>query len=324
MELPDLPFLEQLTLRKAASKQADLFLRIVAADGRFSSLISLSLDLGSGQSFYLRKTQRRSNKILRHLAIHGCHAPNFELLLQTFPNLMQLEANFRESLTPASDASAAHLSLSYLQVTLDNVVSDLERLLQSASNIKRLRLRGELQSDNVVEQFERIAHSFIRLAPRLVKFDCELFCYMSDRNGYESVIQQLHPLFGNVQYLLGPDENRCYVTDMEVYPNGNEFQRMYHRNHSYIRNIFHVFPGYLRRSPDFLIRTFGCYSYQDYHCDDDDNDFYFHEYDNDVDDDYFESFERSDADDRNEYDYHNFCAEHFDEDSKDYDGWRRS
>lgn len=76
-----------------------------------------------------------------------------------------------------------------------------------------------------------MAHLFSRLALHLVKFDCQLFCYISDRDDNESVIREIHPSFRNVRYLPGPDENRCSATDIEVYPIRNEFRRKYHRNH---------------------------------------------------------------------------------------------
>ena len=86
---------------------------------------------------------------------------------------------------------------------------------------------------------------------------------------------------------------------------------MYHRNHPYIREISCVFTGYPERSPDFLLRTYGLYNYEDYYYDDGD-------------DYYFASFERYDSDDLDGYDYDNFCEKHFDDDSKDYDDWHRS
>ena len=201
------------------------------------------MEVGCGPKVVFQNTDTWSNKTLRHLAVSGCRVSNFFSLLQTFPNLLQLQLNLAEALASANDPSIAHSSLSRIQVTVNNVVADLECLLRSASNVKRLRLRGELRSNNSVAQFQRIADLFIRLAPHLVKFDCQLFCYILRRKGKESVIRRIHPLFENVRYLVGPGGDRCYATDLEVYPDRNEYRRKYERNDRCVRKTFRELVG---------------------------------------------------------------------------------
>ena len=156
MEQLHLPFLERLMVKNAASQQAELVLEIVAANRQFSSLISLSLELGHGENFRFENTHRWSNKTLRHLAIDGCRVPNFPSLLQAFPNLFQLEFKMVESPVLPSDSFVAYSLLRCIRVTLNHVVPDLDYLLRWTPNVKRLRLRGALTSENTVEQFERM------------------------------------------------------------------------------------------------------------------------------------------------------------------------
>ena len=222
-------------MRNTASEQAKLVLGIVAANRQFPTLVSLSLELGCGEDFHFENTHQWSNKILRHLTIDGCRVPNCQPLLQAFPNLLQLQIHVAGSPPLTMGFSASHSLLSHIRVTVNNnLLPDLESLLQSTPNVKRLHLRGELTSDNVLEQFERMVHLFMRLTSHLVKFDCQLFCYTSDQNGYDSVIRDIHPLFRDVRFLLGPEENRCYATDIRIYPNGNKYQRKYHKNHRFV------------------------------------------------------------------------------------------
>ena len=229
-----------------ASEQAKFVLGIVATNRQFP--YAHQLVIASRMRIECLFTSKiRINgrtKSLRHLGIDGRRVLELSVVIEDISEFISaLEINLVASLAFTNDSLVVHSSLSRIQVTLNNLLPDLESLLESTPNIKRLHLRGELTS-NVVEQFERMAHLFMHLTSHLVKFDCQLVCYISDKNGYESVIREIHPLFRNVRYLIGPDKNRCYTTDTNVYAGGNEFQRKYDRNHrcvgkrfKYLQNI---------------------------------------------------------------------------------------
>ena len=243
MKQLQLPILERLVVRNAPSEQAELVLDIVAANRQFPSLISFSWEAEFQKDFLFENRNQWSNKTLRHLAINGRRVSNYQSFLQAFPNLFHLKIKLVGSPSFCSGSFAPYFLLNCIQATVDDdLLPHLERLLASAPNVKQFYLRGELEWDDIVEQFEHMAYLFIRFASLLVKFDCQLFCYVSDRSGDESVIREIHPLFRNIQYLLGPDENRCYATDIQVYPERNEFQRKYDRDH------LCVFAGYPSRS----------------------------------------------------------------------------
>jgi hypothetical protein len=62
------------------------------------------------------------------------------------------------------------------------------------------------------------------LVPQLQNFDCEIHCYSDDNNDMNLIIQQLHPFFRKIRCLFGRGQNKCYATDMVIYPVGNEYQ----------------------------------------------------------------------------------------------------
>ena len=146
-------------------------------------------------------------------------------MLRVFSNLNRLEIYVDGSFVHDNKSLPLNLSLTHIRITLHELVLNLKYLLKAIPNLKRLRLRGSLGLNNVINQFELIAELLISLSPNLKRFDCELYCYDSDRHGNIKIIRPFHPLFNNVRYLVGPDENRCYTTDLDIYPDGNEYQR---------------------------------------------------------------------------------------------------
>jgi hypothetical protein len=164
------------------------------------------------------------NNVLRSLVIENWDWFELSSLLHQLPNLHRLETNFEESCTSIVNCIPPHLSMSHLKITLKDPLHDLKKLLQSTPNIARLRIRGSLGSNDVIDHFEKVAEFLPILAPRLQHFDCELYCALYNSHGEEVIIQQLHPLFNRVRCLFGRGRNQCYATDIMFYPINNEYQ----------------------------------------------------------------------------------------------------
>jgi len=117
-----------------------------------------------------------------------------------------------------------HLLIRHLKITLSAPLHDLEKLLKWTPNLTQLRVRGNIRNNDVLKHFEKMAEFLPMLVPHLRHFDCELYCYSYDNEAHELIIQQLHPLFSKIRCLLGCDQNKCYATDIMIYPVGNEYE----------------------------------------------------------------------------------------------------
>ena len=124
----------------------------------------------------------------------------------------------------------------HMRIILNDPSDDLKNLLKLIPNLSRLRIRGNLGSNEVTDHFEKMAKSLFLIVPQLQKFDCELYCAAFEQHSKELIINQLHPLFIRVRCLFGPSYNQCYATDVSIYPVNNEYQSEYFRR----ANVFRI------------------------------------------------------------------------------------
>lgn len=192
-------------------------------DGHFPLLKKCQLKLRDDYNFEINDSETSANSLLRSLAIDKWHWSKLGFLLHRLPNLRRFETNFEKSCESTIHCIQPHLLLKHLKITLDDPLHDVEKLLKWTPNLTRLRVRGNISSDDVLKYFEKMAQFLPTLVPHLQYFDCEIYCYFSGNEGYELIIQQLHPLFRKIRCLFGRDQYKCYATDIVTYPFGNEY-----------------------------------------------------------------------------------------------------
>jgi hypothetical protein len=164
------------------------------------------------------------NNALRSLGIDKWHWSKLGYLLHQLPNLRRFETNFEKSYEPTVNYVQPHLLIRHLKITLGDPLHDLETLLKWTPNLTRLRVRGNIERTDALENFAKMAQFLPVLVPHLQHFACELYCYSYDNEAYELNVQQLHPLFSKIRCLIGRDQNKCYATDIMIYPVGNEYE----------------------------------------------------------------------------------------------------
>jgi len=156
--------------------------------------------------------------------------PLFKLL----PNLHRFEANIEESVDCLSNIDQPHMALADVRVTLNDVLNDLNGMLQFMPNLRRLRVRGKINDDSVLEHFEKLAKIIRSHTPTLQRFDCELYFHSWYEQVDIIVIQQLAPFFKKIQCLLGKNRNQCYATDLTEYPPFSEYACKYKSLNSFL------------------------------------------------------------------------------------------
>ncbi|CAF2455034.1 unnamed protein product [Rotaria sp. Silwood2] len=167
------------------------------------------------------------NNVLRSLAINTWNWSKLGWLLHQLPNLRRFETNFAESYDSMINYIQPHLLIRHLKVTLNDPLYDLEKFLKWTPNLTRLRIRGKIRDNDVLKHFEKMAEFLPMIVPHLQYFDCELYCYTDDNEAHDLIIRQLHPLFNKIRCLLGRAQNKCYATDIMIYPLDNEYECEY-------------------------------------------------------------------------------------------------
>jgi hypothetical protein len=100
-------------------------------------------------------------------------------------------------------------------VTLNDSLNDLDEMLQYMPNLKRLRVKGKINKDSVLEYFEKLAKIIRSHTITLQCFDCELYFHSWYDQVDIIVIQQLDPLFKKIQCLWGKIKNH-FIANMNV------------------------------------------------------------------------------------------------------------
>lgn len=167
------------------------------------------------------------NNKLHSLILNQWYGLQIGPLFDLLPNLHRFEASIGESVNWLANTNKPHASLADVRVTLDNLSSDLNGLLQFMPNLKRLRVRGKISEDSVLEYFKKLTKIIHSHTPALQRFDCELYFHSWDQQVDAVVIQQLTPIFKNIQCLLGKNGNECYSTDLTEYPQFCEYACKY-------------------------------------------------------------------------------------------------
>ncbi len=164
------------------------------------------------------------NNVLRSFSIDTWDCSKLCWLLRQLPNLRRLEINLGDFNESIIHNVQPHLLISHLKITLSDPSHGLKKLLKWTPNLIRLRVRGNIGSDDIVKYFEKMAGFLPALVPHLQQFDCELYYYSNVNEACELIIKQFHPLFSKIRCLLGRGQNQCYATDIIIYPIGNEYE----------------------------------------------------------------------------------------------------
>ena len=167
------------------------------------------------------------NTTIHSLILSRCSELQFNRVLTLLPNLRRLETNIHTPEFDPPDLHLEHHSLEYLRVTIDDLLSDLQIILSHVPNLKRLRIKGKIDEDTVLECFKPLAHLLRSVVSNLQEFHCELYFHAWNPQISIDVIQQLHPLFKKIQRHLGSGINQCYTTDLDEYPHFSEYSRQY-------------------------------------------------------------------------------------------------
>ena len=167
------------------------------------------------------------NNTIRALILSKWYGFQLGTLFNLLPNLHRFEANFDEPFNRSLNLNTPHTSLTVLRVTLSDPLNDLDGALQYTPHLKRLRVKGKINGDSVLEHFEKLSKIIHSHTHVLQYFDCELYFHSWNDQVDITVIQQLHPLFKKIQCLSGANINRCYTTDLTEYPLYSEYAREY-------------------------------------------------------------------------------------------------
>ena len=222
-------YLERLTVENIENDLCQALFKVIIIGEHFPLLKMCRLKLGHLYHFKFRAMQSSPNTTLRSLAIDKWYWSELNSLLHQFSNLSRLETNLEKSYDSITNNVQPHLSMRHMRANLNDPSDDLKHLLKLTPNLSRLRIRGNLGSNEVTDHFEKMAKSLFQIVPQLQKFDCELYCAAFEQHSKELVIKQLHPLFNRVRCLFGPSYNQCYATDVSIYPVNNEYQSEYFR-----------------------------------------------------------------------------------------------
>ncbi|CAF3865402.1 unnamed protein product [Rotaria sordida] len=163
------------------------------------------------------------NNTIRALILSQWYGYQLGPLFNLLPNLHRFETNFDEPFSRSLNLNMPHISLTDLRVTLNDLLNDLDEMLQYTPYLKRLRVKGKISKGSVLEHFEKLAKIIHSHTHILQRFDCELYFHSWNDQVDIIVIQQLHPLFKQIQCLLGKNINRCYATDLTEYPPDSEY-----------------------------------------------------------------------------------------------------
>lgn len=174
--------------------------------------------------YKLDASELSGNNLIRCLVIDSWYWFDLDSLSHQLPNLSRFETKFEPSSNSGILSIKPHLSIKHLRVTLSDPFHDLEKLLKLTPNLHRLRVRGNLRRNPLINYFKTLADVFPILVPLLQYFDCELYCYSIDGQEYEAIIKQLHTLFNRIRCLSGRGHNQCYATDITIYPTNNEYE----------------------------------------------------------------------------------------------------
>jgi hypothetical protein len=174
---------------------------------------------------------QRTNTTVRVLVLNEWYGSKHGSLLDRLPNLHRFEANIKEPANSLSNMNKPHTSLANVRVTLNGALNDLNKMLGFMPNLKKLRIRGKINENSVLDYFEKLTTIIRFRTPALQRFDCELYFY--PWNLYDQVhiivIQQLDPRFEKIQCILGKyiDQCYCYATDLTEYPSSSEYACKY-------------------------------------------------------------------------------------------------
>ncbi|CAF1207224.1 unnamed protein product [Adineta steineri] len=232
----NLPNLKRLAVENIEYHPGEHSVQAIFNGERFPSLKICQLEFNDVADLKLIHNESLRNNVLRSLVLNKCNWAEFGTLLHQLTNLRRLETSFKEPGLTMVNVAQPHLSIHHLKVTLQDPLDDLKKILKSTPNLTRLRIRGKLGRKDVPDYFKEMARFLPTLTSRLQHFDCELYCISSSSHGKESVIRQFHPLFKSVQCLFGRGDNRCYATDITIYPTNNEYEESLPLNSSFMRS----------------------------------------------------------------------------------------
>ncbi|CAF3866642.1 unnamed protein product [Rotaria magnacalcarata] len=216
--------LERLSIENVTYDLQTSLLDVISQGEHFPSLKTCQIK--SRHRYNLENNYSKSlpSNALRSLAIDTWHWSKLDRLLHQLPNLRRFETNFGESYNSTINYIQPHLLIRHLKITLNDPLHDLEKFLKWTPNLTRLRIRGKIRDNDVLKHFEKMAEFLPMIVPRLQHFDCELYCYTNDNEARELIIRQLHPIFRKIRCLSGRAQNKCYATDIMIYPVDNEYE----------------------------------------------------------------------------------------------------
>ncbi|CAF1546574.1 unnamed protein product [Adineta ricciae] len=260
-----LPHLERLCVVNVTHDLHESLLDTLFRGEHFPSLTTCRLEFEYPYDLELNEYRSSlTNNAIRCLCVDQWSLFNLGALWNQLPNLRRFETSFEETYDPKVWSAKPHLSIKHLRVTVNSPSHDLEKLLKLTPNLARLRIRGGLGRSSVVNYFEKLAELLPTLVPHLQQFDCELYCYSIDTHENEFNIQKLNTLFKEIRCLSGLGHNRCYATDIKIYPFNNEYEESSPRL---------LVPSTTTTFHRYYDEYNGYHDYDDYHQDEDDDEY---------------------------------------------------
>ena len=223
----NLPYLERLSIKNVSDYIMKQLFEIIIANEHFPSLKVCQF---SGEFYYLSngdEVYQSPNNTIRTLALDRLIRSDLGFLLNLLPNLRRLETSLIEPTTNTLYPIVQHTSLEKLCLTVENPLNDLKVILPCTPLLKQLRIIGKIGEKTVLSYFKALAIFFHSEAKNLQRFDCELYFHAWNIQASIVAIQQLHPLFKDIQCHRGSNINRCYTTDLTEYPRHSKYSCKY-------------------------------------------------------------------------------------------------
>lgn len=220
-----LPYLERFSIDEVPHYYAKQLFQMLIDNEHYPSLKVCRFSGQYPHILFDKSDCQIQNTTIRSLILSRCSELQFNRILTLLPNLRRLETDIHTPRFDPLDLHLQHHSLEYLRITLGDLLSDLQIILPHVPNLKRLRIKGKITEDTVLKYFQPLAHLLRLVASNLQEFHCELYFHASIPQISIDAIQQLHPLFKNIQRHLGSNINQCYTTDLDEYPYFSEYSR---------------------------------------------------------------------------------------------------
>ncbi|CAF0778340.1 unnamed protein product [Adineta ricciae] len=221
----DMFHLERLSIENIMSNLGERLLHTSAQGEHFPSLRILQLGLNTSDQLQLLPKRTTSNNRVRCLIINRWKWSRLHFLLEFFPHLSWLEINLDDNPISTMNLTQSSHSLTRFKITLEHCDPyHSDRIFHLMPNLIQLCIRANIGTNLALVYFVKLAKCLSSYTPNLQYFDCEIYCYTDENENTGEVIRKYHQLFKQIRCLRGEHQNRCFATDMQTYPYGNQYE----------------------------------------------------------------------------------------------------